>query len=105
MKILFPFTECIPGSFGPNCDQRCGVCKDNEACDYRNGACPQGCAEGWTGSTCQMGKQIIRLSRGFYIYCPILLIHHRVLKKANDNHITVYMNITNICIKPSINRM
>lgn len=70
MKILFPFTECIPGHFGPNCDQRCGVCKDNEACDYRNGACPQGCAEGWTGSTCQMGKQITRLLKRILYLLP-----------------------------------
>lgn len=105
MKILFPFTECIPGSFGPNCDQRCGVCKDNEACDYRNGACPQGCAEGWTGSTCQMGKQMIRLSKRILYLLSHSTDSPSCIKKANDNHITEYMNITNICIKPGINRM
>lgn len=60
------------------------------------------------GGQGQLVKWVNKLSgcqRGFYIYCPILVIHHRVLKKANDNHITVYMNITNICIKPGINRM
>lgn len=46
------------------------------------------------GGQGQLVKWVNKLSgcqRGFYIYCPILLIHHRVLKKANDNHITVYI--------------
>lgn len=57
-QLLFSnlFPECVAGRFGSNCDQKCGMCMSNAVCDYRSGTCPQGCAEGWAGAKCQLGK-------------------------------------------------
>ena len=55
---VFNISECTVGSFGPNCEHACGKCINNQVCDYRDGACPLGCAEGWTGDTCHIGKII-----------------------------------------------
>ncbi|KAJ8048142.1 Tyrosine-protein kinase receptor Tie-1 [Holothuria leucospilota] len=43
--------KCPDGTFGPGCDWDCN-CVDN-VCEP-NGECPNGCAFGFTGSTCQI---------------------------------------------------
>lgn len=48
------FKECDGSSFGPNCSEICN-CAENGDCDHVNGSCPNGCAEGWGGSSCSLG--------------------------------------------------
>lgn len=48
-------TAC-EGEYGLNCNKVCGVCYGNEQCDYENGACPNGCEDGYKGSKCKTGN-------------------------------------------------
>lgn len=53
-------TAC-EGEYGLNCNKGCGVCYGNEQCDYENGACPNGCEDGYKGSKCKTGnKKVIQ---------------------------------------------
>lgn len=45
-------TECENKSYGENCGMVCGKCKDNESCNHKDGTCPNGCSDGWTGNKC-----------------------------------------------------
>lgn len=45
-------TECPNGTYGLNCLQPCGHCRDNEPCNYIDGTCPNGCQNGFLGSKC-----------------------------------------------------
>ncbi|XP_061186966.1 scavenger receptor class F member 2-like [Saccostrea echinata] len=45
--------ECGSGTFGQNCTQLCGQCKDGVGnCDHVTGVCSNGCAEGYIGNKC-----------------------------------------------------
>lgn len=53
-------TAC-EGEYGLNCNKVCGLCYGNEQCDYENGACPNGCEDGYKGSKCKTGnKKVIQ---------------------------------------------
>lgn len=57
MLQVFYVTECGEGWYGVNCSQHCGGhCKDNMKCNHVTGQCDEGCATGWTGTTCSKGK-------------------------------------------------
>lgn len=49
-------TECIDGRYGPSCQQQCGKCFMGDPCDKTNGMCISGCNPGWSGATCDTGK-------------------------------------------------
>lgn len=48
-------TECRGNTFGIDCKQICGNCKNGEQCHEVNGSCPNGCNEGATGVNCDIG--------------------------------------------------
>lgn len=51
-------TAC-EGEYGVNCSKVCGACYGKEQCDYENGACPNGCEDGYKGRQCRTGKNKI----------------------------------------------
>ena len=55
-------TECNPGTYGENCKESCGYCKDRQACDITNGTCPTGCQAGYGGDICKTGEFFFSLT-------------------------------------------
>ena len=51
-------TACPDATYGHNCNQSCGYCKDNAQCDKVNGSCYDGCAPGWRTDLCTTGELI-----------------------------------------------
>lgn len=61
---------CAENNFGSKCQQQCGNCKNGDVCNHVTGICPTGCAEGWIGSRCNIGKttSILKLQfRSFFL--------------------------------------
>lgn len=55
-RLLILQTECHPGTYGPNCLQKCsGNCLNNSTCNRTNGTCDMGCGSGYTGDLCDKG--------------------------------------------------
>ncbi|XP_061168121.1 uncharacterized protein LOC133177046 [Saccostrea echinata] len=52
--------ECTNRTYGPECSQKCGFCKNDAPCDGVTGLC-QGCSAGYEGILC-----LSRCSHGFY---------------------------------------
>lgn len=52
---IFFITECSENTFGIDCKQICGNCRNGEQCHQVNGSCPNGCNEGATGANCDIG--------------------------------------------------
>ena len=52
------FIACSSGYYGLNCNNTCGLCRDQQACDHINGTCLTGCEPGFTGELCITGKYI-----------------------------------------------
>ena len=44
--------SCGEGTWGVGCSEQCH-CRDQDVCDHMNGTCPNGCADVYTGATCQ----------------------------------------------------
>lgn len=62
MSILYErmFTQflnaaCPEGSYGLECDECVGHCKDNKPCNHSTGLCDNGCFDGWKGMKCDEG--------------------------------------------------
>lgn len=53
---LYIAKACAENYFGWKCQQQCGNCKNGDVCNHVTGICPTGCAEGWIGSRCNIGK-------------------------------------------------
>lgn len=49
-KIL---TDCKEGSYGYECNETCGHCRNNGFCFHINGTCLTGCSAGFTGEVCK----------------------------------------------------
>lgn len=45
---------CDNGTFGTNCDSKCGHCLENITCNSLNGHCTNGCALGYSGEFCNI---------------------------------------------------
>lgn len=55
-RLLILQTECHPGTYGPNCLQKCsGNCLNKSTCNRTNGTCDMGCGSGYTGDLCDKG--------------------------------------------------
>lgn len=66
---LYIAKACAENNFGSKCQQQCGNCKNGDVCNHVTGICPTGCAEGWIGSRCNIGKttSILKLQfRSFF---------------------------------------
>uniref|UniRef100_A0A8W8P1I4 Multiple epidermal growth factor-like domains 10 n=1 Tax=Magallana gigas TaxID=29159 RepID=A0A8W8P1I4_MAGGI len=46
--------QCNGKSYGQECQQNCGNCKNNEQCHHVNGSCIKGCASGFYGTKCDL---------------------------------------------------
>lgn len=51
----FFVSECLDQTYGQECQQICGNCKNKEPCHHVNGSCPDGCDNGYYGNKCNLG--------------------------------------------------
>lgn len=54
---MFLFSECN-GTYGNNCNETCGHCRDKTTCDHVYGSCATGCSPGYSGTHCKKSKYI-----------------------------------------------
>lgn len=52
----FFFLVCDRGSYGDDCSERCGHCRDVNKCSNINGKCLTGCGAGYQGDLCKTCK-------------------------------------------------
>ena len=57
---------CVTGRFGSDCDRKCHCKKVTYDCQATNGRCNSGCAQYFTGDTCQ-GNPLCILPDVFYV--------------------------------------
>lgn len=50
------FLECSQGTYGKDCQHRCGSCNNQTGCHYMNGICYEGCDTGYLGDRCVDGN-------------------------------------------------
>lgn len=48
--------ECDKGSYGIECNEICGQCRDVNECSNINGTCFNGCGAGFNGDLCKTRK-------------------------------------------------
>ena len=60
-NLIIIYIGCEDGSYGTNCQDRCGQCKTNVVCDRYNGTCHDGCQIWWTDTKCNtyIGRYVI----------------------------------------------
>lgn len=54
--VFWHYLECDAGTYGERCNETCGNCLDNAICNHVDGNCSTGCAAGYQGILCKMGK-------------------------------------------------
>lgn len=47
------FLDCKERSYGVDCGDKCGHCRDVNQCLHNNGTCRTGCSEGYQGTLCK----------------------------------------------------
>lgn len=62
------YLVCIHGTYGKDCQHRCGSCINQTHCHYVNGTCFEGCDTGYLGDKCVDGN-----TESFFLklYIPI----------------------------------
>lgn len=50
------YLECNQGTYGKDCQHRCGSCINQTHCYYVNGTCLEGCDTGYLGDKCVDGN-------------------------------------------------
>ena len=53
MRTFKYFEACEKGTYGQNCDEKCGNCVDLDDCNRINGTCLNGCSPGYFGALCK----------------------------------------------------
>ena len=99
---LFLSTDCPDGTYGLNCTDTCGQCRDSVPCNKTDGFCPSGCQLWWTGDRCQ--AQIGKWEKYAILERSLLYLQgKRKQKKLEDLHSCVQLKqyLCNSSIKSS----
>lgn len=48
--------DCEMGTYGVDCNETCGLCRDLNHCFNTNGTFLNGCYDGYQGAQCKTGK-------------------------------------------------
>lgn len=62
-KYILFCAVCRKGSYGINCNETCGQCRDIIQCSHINGTCLTGCESGFRGDLCKTGAYIFRYDK------------------------------------------
>lgn len=63
------FSECIAGSYGENCNNSCGHCLNETACDHVTGICDVECDPGYQTPYCTEGEDFCHKTFNKYYIC------------------------------------
>lgn len=63
--IFFFSTACAVGTYGLECRETCGNCRDVSQCLKTNGACLGGCKDGFQGILCKSREELNHTIRKF----------------------------------------
>jgi hypothetical protein len=55
--LFFFSSGCPNGKYGIECFERCPFCLNRGPCHPETGVCERGCAPGYMGKSCDMGKE------------------------------------------------
>ena len=84
--------ECVNGTFGQDCNERCGECVEKEQCHHVNGSCVNGCKPGYRGIRCTKGSQsLLYLTQRSFYFIDILeykLQTHLLNNSKNTRHVS-----------------
>lgn len=58
LMCLFVSIACNAGSYGVNCNETCGHCRNSYECFHIDGLCMNGCEVGYSGSMCKSGMYL-----------------------------------------------
>ena len=61
-------SECADNTYGPQCSERCGQCRDKEQCNFVDGSCQNGCEKGKQGAKCERGESWTDMCIFFYFF-------------------------------------
>lgn len=53
LRTYIYFLDCNIGSYGIDCEDSCGLCRDVNQCSHINGTCLTGCDAGYQGTMCK----------------------------------------------------
>ena len=53
---VFNSIACVNGTYGFDCNETCGKCKDQNDCFHVNGSCLNSCSPGFVGELCKTRK-------------------------------------------------
>lgn len=57
LLIKIPVTECINGTYGYDCVNKCsGHCLNDSPCNKQTGYCDRGCNQGYINAYCSKGN-------------------------------------------------
>ena len=60
---VFLLQECSSGTYGNNCTKMCSeYCLHNKPCNHIDGACTDGCQNGYIGDICNTCKKIFKFN-------------------------------------------
>lgn len=98
--IFFLSPACDQGSYGDNCSDICGHCRDINKCSNSNGKCLTGCDAGFQGELCKtrefMSYVFMRCDQTFLFQSSIR--HNRIQNNKNNNcHRSIVQDLV-ICI-------
>ena len=51
-------TGCTENTYGFECSQKCGKCRNRSQCNHVTGTCPKGCDKGKYGDECVSGSLV-----------------------------------------------
>ena len=63
LTYVFLLQECSLGTYGKNCTKKCSeYCLHNKPCNPIDGACTDGCQNGYIGDICNTCKKISKIN-------------------------------------------
>ena len=84
---VFLRQDCSSGTYGKDCTKKCSeYCLDNKSCNHIDGACTNGCQNGYIGDICNACKKI----------CKCNLLSFFII-----NTVSFYWNVNYIIFKPA----
>ena len=72
---IFVLQECSSGTYGKDCTKTCSeFCLHNTLCNHIDGACTDGCQNGYIGNMCNTCKNFCKFCKcNFYQFSSLIL--------------------------------
>ena len=84
-------TDCVVDRFGHDCEKKCHCYNPMDACQLTDGRCTSGCADHFTGDTCQ-GNAHRSLADGIFLNTIVPSIYKRFFIIINTFSFLIMIN-------------